>query len=109
MGGHKSISGTSFEQPVPPIPPVEPDYIVTGNPNPDCKGNYFENGVYNEFPVYTRDDDAYNIWFEIDAGYTISPLVGLPLSTAWYNLDTDPTAAYTQHVGTTGTPIVTAG
>jgi hypothetical protein len=89
--------------------PPAADYIVSGNPSPDCKGNYFADGIYNGFPVYTREDGLYHLWYEEDAGYTISPSIGLPLDTAWFNLLADPTAAYTQHVGTTGTPVVVHG
>lgn len=38
------------------------DFRVTGNPDPDCQGYYFEAGIYNGFPYYERQDSAYAIF-----------------------------------------------
>lgn len=46
----------------PPPPPPEYDLIVTGDPTPDCTGNYLEDGTHLGKPAYRRADSAWWIW-----------------------------------------------
>ena len=50
---------------------------VTGNPNPDCTGEYREAGVYDGKPYYARIVDTFKIYWK-DAVHTwfISPNLG---------------------------------
>ncbi len=73
--------------PVPPAP--EPDFIVTGTITPDATGNYFDAGVMNGQPYYSRDDLAYHIWyhFQMPPGlhfWEIDTVLGGTGPARWY-------------------------
>lgn len=63
--------------------PIAPELItpahleVTGDPAPDCRGNYFEAGIFWVKPYYTREDNEWAIWFhEWWPGWIISVAQG---------------------------------
>lgn len=43
--------------------PFPYDAIVTGDPDPDCKGTYEVAGTYNEKDYYKRKDSTYFLWY----------------------------------------------
>lgn len=70
MGGHKTISGSSYNTPIPP----EPDIVVSGEVTPDCTKNYFETGTYEGQPYYVRADGLYKLYMSsMEEFFVISP------------------------------------
>ena len=105
MAGQKTISTTY--NPVTPTAP--PDYVVTGDPVPDCKGNYFENGTYGAYPKYTRQDNAYEIWQTSPTQFVISTAAGNPGVHSWMKPTGTILGDYPHWLSSSGTAIVSAG
>jgi hypothetical protein len=109
VGGHKSISARGSDGPPQPLPPV-PDYNVTGNPSPDCKCNYFEDGQHEGQPTYKRQDGLWYIWWDgFNVSRIISTDVGDLLGVYWSKLFFEPTGTYAPQNGAAGNAIVAAG
>jgi hypothetical protein len=110
MGGHKTISGSSYPVPIPPVPPPVPDYVATGNPSPDCKGNYFLAGIYNGQPYYNRADGLFLIWREplLNTWY-ITKILGEELPYCWTHIDISILGIYVPLPPATGTATVSLG
>jgi len=106
MGGQHGIGGTYQE----PITAPVADYNVTGNPNPDCKCNYFLAGTYGGKPYYRRVDGLWFIWFFSSARWAISAVVGT-LTLGWAKVinPTIITGDYPGSGGASGTAIVSTG
>jgi len=64
---------------------------VTGDPNPDCKGTYTQNGDYSGYPAYERLDGAYWIYWAGD-NWWIGDDKGD--QDKWYSNTTDLLATY---------------
>lgn len=63
-----------------------PDYVVTGNPDPDCKGDYYEDGEYGGEKAYRREDSAYWLWYAAPAmEWRISTGKGVIVPGYWAN------------------------
>lgn len=108
MGSHKKKGHTSPE--VLP-PPVVPDYHVTGPVSPDITCNYYENGTHDGWPIYSRGDNAYHIYYVAATGNSwISNIIGYYGSEAWWKYNPFPQGDY-QPVGpgNSGTATVSAG
>lgn len=87
---------------------VVADYVVTGNPNPDCKGIYADAGEYGGERYYERLDAAYTIWWD-GASWNISTELGEKangLPGHWSRM-ADIQGEYAP-TGYTGNPVVTA-
>lgn len=110
MGGHKTISGSSYPTPAAPVPPPVADYHVSGTLTPDATCNYFLAGIYNGQPYYRRADGAWFIWWYTSANYwIISPELGeTPITGYWYKAPTI-TGDYTPVPAAVGIATVSAG
>lgn len=85
MGGHKTISGSSYPTPAAPVPPLA-DYNVTGTLTPDATCNYFLAGTYNGKPYYRRADGAYFIWWNVlNDTWFISSILGEYNPPYWFH------------------------
>jgi len=90
------------------------DYYVTGTLNPDATGAYNENGTYNGYAAYEREDGAYWIWHYVPFPesldkWAISPSQGGAFDPDRWNANTldDITTTYTNQNGIyTGTATV---
>ena len=80
MGGH---SAKSFRITPAPIIPVTPDYIVTGELEPDATGEYFEDGLYNGQMSYAREDSSWFIYF-FENTWIISKAKGSQPDYVWW-------------------------
>jgi hypothetical protein len=110
VGGHKTISGSSYPVPAPPTPPPVADYHIEGDPDPNCKGDYFYGGIHDGVPYYSRGDGVYHIWSSSALEeWLISIVVGLENPPWWYK-DTGPrTGMYQPSLLYTGNPVVITG
>jgi len=55
---------------------LEPDYVVTGNPDPNITGNYFEAEPWEEYPTYKHETLDWYIWLYDGYAFVISDIVG---------------------------------
>jgi len=80
VGGHKTISGSSYPT---PLPPLKPPYVVTGTIIPDATGNYFLAGTYNTKPYYKHESQVMYLFSHVIPGnyWAIGPT--LSLDTYW--------------------------
>lgn len=82
------------------------DAIVTGDPDPDCKGTYVLAGQYFGIDYYERIDSGYAIWYwEFKDFWVITEAVdvfALPIWYSWKKLE----GIYEPWPGTAGHPIV---
>jgi len=63
------------------------DAIVTGNPDPDCKGTYVVNGTHDGEDLWERSDSAFFIWYySAGARWCISPFPGATGLSRWYHI-----------------------
>lgn len=89
--------------------PWQPDYVVTGDPNPDCKGNYFEDGIHDGKMSYRRSDNAWYVWWRaILENWFISETKGDTSSIGWWRHNPNIEGTYIPQLGAAGNPIVTA-
>jgi hypothetical protein len=91
-----------------PFPTGEPEilYVVTGNPDPDCKGNYVFGGTHNGKPYYKREDSGYYIfWHTLGiSAWIINPTLGQGWW-GWFRQEAI-TGTYTPLPPATGNPVV---
>ena len=62
MGSHKTVSGST--SPIQPTPPVADYHVIgdpVGDPDPDCKGNYFYEGEHAGYPYYRHENGQWII------------------------------------------------
>lgn len=108
MGGHKSIHATSAEvaAAAPPLPP-EHDLVVTGGPEPDCKGYYDIAGTHDGQNWYRHITLDYVIiwWGDPDFLWLIGPVGVDPGSCLWAKEGVLVTGTYDPANGA-GNPIV---
>lgn len=79
---------------------------VTGDPNPDCTGDYVEGGTYEGYPYYGRVDGNYFIWRKpADAAWKITQWVGGWGSLYWHR-EQNVLGTYTPKLDARGNPIV---
>jgi hypothetical protein len=84
-------------------------YVVTGNTDPNCNGNYFEAGIIEGRPYQRREDGAYFIWWHNGIEYwLISDSIPTPIH-EWYRNSQDMTGVYIPAFGATGTATVSLG
>jgi hypothetical protein len=77
---------------------------VTGDPNPDCKGTYTQNGTYGGYPAYERLDGAYWICWVGD-NWWIDPVKGSQGN--WYSDTAELISTYSPNQNPpTGNPVV---
>jgi hypothetical protein len=94
MGGHKTISGSSYPIPAPPAPPPIADYHVTGTLTPDATGNYFLVGTHHEKPYYKHENKSFWILYDMFFGFGLL-VDGIPDSVhTWENLGVYPLGDY---------------
>lgn len=80
--------------------------IVTGNPNPDCTGEYAEAGIYNGKVYYTRYDLGFYIWkISFTDQYKISAVLDEPTN-YWKSLKNHLLGTYNPNGSSTGNPVV---
>jgi hypothetical protein len=86
MAGQKTISTTYTPS---PQPPEIISLLVTGDPNPDCKGDYFPNGLIDGRMSYLREDALYHTVYSsaLQRYYIANNPGGVP-NRIWSN-DTD--------------------
>lgn len=85
------------------------DYHITGDPSPDCKGDYFEAGEYGGRPWYLQDDENFCIWWQDGSGkWFIAESVG-GFGNHWSKAGPAITGDYNFVPPTSGTPTVAAG
>ena len=61
------------------------DFIVSGIQDPDCTGNYSQNGTYQGEPAYEREDgDFWLYWDDFDSFWYIGEEKEEYPSTGWY-------------------------
>ena len=83
MGGHSSRSCTSYEK-VPVIIPPAPKLRISGNPDPDSTGDYFEDGLFAGLMSYKNDSNTFFVFWDDDNGtYIIGAVKGVYDSLAW--------------------------
>ncbi|MCJ7777740.1 MAG: hypothetical protein MUP16_05445, partial [Sedimentisphaerales bacterium] len=87
------------------------DYNITGNPNPDCKCNYWLDGEYEGKPCILREDNVWSVWWSDDYGiWLITRIKGdLSFTEAWERDQPGMVGIYVPGGGTTGNPVVSAG
>jgi len=92
------------------------DFVVAGNPDPDCSGNYNQNGTFNAYPAYEREDSAYWIFYDTDIGMWVIAVAkeNMQVSNTWFDTNytaqpCTPVQTYVAHDDFTGVPTVTAG
>jgi len=106
MGGHKTISGSTC----PFVPQAVADIHVTGNPNPDCKGNYWYQGSFGGKTCYRRQDSVWFLWWDMFLlEWHISNVLGTDDDTFWANVDPNVIGTYLPGGFTTGNAITTLG
>lgn len=87
-------------------PPPTADYEVIGNGDPSPNGDYFENGVHNEHPVYVHENNGFAIWYWI-GGWHISAAPGSTAHPWWERPAPDEiTGEYVSNPPATGNPVV---
>lgn len=100
---------------VPPPPPPPCDLVAAGTVTPDSTGCYYETGIYNGEPYFTRDDDAWLIWYSPKpewGTYTwyLTTVLGASPGNYWRKMKTSPqppTGTYTPTAGASGYIYVT--
>jgi len=88
MGSHKtfSCSTSRITPPVTPVPPPTPYYVVTGNPDPDSKGNYYLTGTHNGKPYYKHQTLTFVLWWDQDSAQWKISLTIFDLTDCWKKL-----------------------
>jgi hypothetical protein len=86
------------------------DYIVTGEPDPDCKGNYYYGGEFYMHPYYIREDTAWCLWWTtVGTKWIISTGLAQWSDYRWENPTADICGAYDGKVLADGTAYVSQG
>jgi len=79
---------------------------VTGDPVPDCTGEYVEAGTWSGRPYYNRVAGTYIIWwYPAGTGWWLSNAKGAP-TYGWFILDGSMLGTYTPVAPAAGNPIV---
>ncbi|GAH62956.1 unnamed protein product, partial [marine sediment metagenome] len=61
---------------------------VTGGPDPDCQGKYAYAGEHANKPYYSRDDNEWFIWWDVECFcWTISEELGVKTPHVWTKPD----------------------
>jgi len=106
MGGHKTISASSYKlQPV----PLVADYNVSGVLLPDVTGDFFDAGIHDGKPYYRNSDSSVHLWWYGDESlWIISTGVGVMWEFYWAKTGTV-AGVYSILFGCTGIATVNAG
>lgn len=82
------------------------DCIVTGNPDPDCRGTYELTGVHGDKDYYKRTDSVYFLWYwSVSGWWYITRFLGSLAHAYWFR-KTTMEGSYDPEHGATGNPIV---
>lgn len=108
MGGHSSRSCTSYET-IPVIIPPTPKLQISGNLDPDCTGNYFEDGIFAGRMSYKNSLGTFFVfWDDVNGEYIIGAIKGVYDSLAWVSTTGELEAEYEPLTpDVEGNPIVT--
>ena len=83
MGGHSKRSCTSYET-IPATPPPPQILRVSGNPEPDVRGDYLEDGLFSGRMSYRlQDGDFYIWWDDVKGYYCLSEIKGNSSEMTW--------------------------
>ncbi len=86
--------------------PFPYDAIVTGNPDPDCRGTYELAGTHDGKDYYERKDSAWFIWWWSEVPqWIIGPELGNIEAIYWHRWEESIEGEYIQFLGR-GNPIV---
>jgi len=85
------------------------NYTITGNPSPNCKGDYNLAGTYDDKPYYTRIDSGFSIWWDnLWQMWLITVVAGSKSNVLWYRDSWNIVGSYNSLCGS-GNPIVALG
>jgi len=79
---------------------------VTGDPVPDCRGDFLPHAPYNGLPSFMRLDGSYFLWHDGYKTWYISPAKGNTSGPVWFRWDSGMIGDYLWGAGASGTPCV---
>jgi len=86
---------------------TDDDYLVSGDLTPDSTGGYWEAGINDGKPYYSRNGDWHIWWTTAGNRWLISQTVGVPGGPSWERLQPTIAGTYAPTGGATGTATVT--
>lgn len=102
MAGQKTVTSTNTTKGL--------YYIVSGTPDPDCKGEYFPDAIVNGVLSYKRSTGTFYLWWNLTNFWCINTVPGVdPGSDYWSSRFAAITSNYLAAADYTGVPVVTQG